>query len=271
MEIIRQIRGGLPKVGNGPYNQIHAHSTGNPTSTAKNEADFMGHKDITSGFYSHVIGNGQVIQVAEVGRGLWDVGGGWNNRAFAGVELIESHSNLAEFKRDYELYVQVLCDLAKQAGVPQILNSGDKGILTHDYCRLKQPYNNTTHGDPNGYLAKWGISITQFAADIKAGKPSGTISTDGYDPNQGAHPSGLVAQRGTFEITVENLYVRTAPRVAKETETGVFYQPTQTVLYDYYIDADGYRWVSWIGAASGQRRYAARRTLDYSKEYGKCY
>lgn len=72
--IIQQLRAGLPQVGYAPYRQVHAHSTGNPKSTAQNEADFMGHKDINTGFYTHVVGNGKVIQVGAVGRGAYDVG-----------------------------------------------------------------------------------------------------------------------------------------------------------------------------------------------------
>lgn len=70
----KQIRAGLPQVGYAPYRQVHAHSTGNPNSTAQNEADYMGRKDINSGFYTHVVGNGQVIQVGNVNRGAYDVG-----------------------------------------------------------------------------------------------------------------------------------------------------------------------------------------------------
>ena len=89
----KKIRAGLPQVGSAPYRQVHAHSTGNPKSTADGEANFMNTKDINSGFYTHVVGNGKVIQVGEVGRGAWDVGGGWNSETYAAVELIESHKS----------------------------------------------------------------------------------------------------------------------------------------------------------------------------------
>ncbi|MEI2422329.1 hypothetical protein V6O07_18760, partial [Arthrospira platensis SPKY2] len=73
VKVEKQIRYGLPQVGVPPFGQVHAHSTGNPNSTAQNEADYMNRKDINSGFYSHVVGNGRAIQVAEVNRGFWDV------------------------------------------------------------------------------------------------------------------------------------------------------------------------------------------------------
>ena len=38
-----------PQVGVAPYRQVHAHSTGNPTSKASGEATYMSNKDLSSG------------------------------------------------------------------------------------------------------------------------------------------------------------------------------------------------------------------------------
>lgn len=168
--VIRMIRRGLPQVGVAPYGQVHAHSTGNPNSTAKNEADYMQHKDINTGFYTHVVGNGQVYQVAEVNRGAWDVGGGWNQWGYASVELIESHRNKDEFMRDYRIYCELLYDLAKQAGLPTTVDVGNTGIITHNYATHNQPNNGSDHVDPIPYLAKWGINLEQFRKDIANAK-----------------------------------------------------------------------------------------------------
>lgn len=163
----RRIRAGLPQVGYAPYRQVHAHSTGNSNSTADNEANFMQTKDINSGFYTHVVGNGKVIQVGEVGRGAWDVGGGWNSEGYASVELIESHSNRDEFMRDYKIYCELLKDLATQAGIPVTVDTSDlAGIKTHSFCTNNQPSNGSDHVDPIPYLAKWGINLEQFRKDV---------------------------------------------------------------------------------------------------------
>ena len=69
------MRTDTPQVGYAPYRQVHAHSTGNRNSTAQNEADYMARKDLNSGFYTHVVGNGRIIQTAPTNRGAWDVGG----------------------------------------------------------------------------------------------------------------------------------------------------------------------------------------------------
>ena len=83
-------REGLPQIGYAPYRQVHAHSTGNRNSTAQNEADYHMRRPVESGFFSHVVGNGRVMQVGPVNQGAYDVGGGWNYETYAAVELIES-------------------------------------------------------------------------------------------------------------------------------------------------------------------------------------
>lgn len=163
-------REGLPQIGYAPYHQIHAHSTGNRNSTAQNEADYHMRRPVESGFFSHVVGNGRVMQVGPVNQGAYDVGGGWNYETYAAVELIESHSTKEEFMEDYRLYVQLLRDLADEAGLPKTLDSDAlEGIKSHDYCTNNQPNNFSDHVDPYPYLAKWGISREQFKHDVEHG------------------------------------------------------------------------------------------------------
>lgn len=166
-KVERRIRTDLPQVGYAPYRQVHAHSTGNSNSTVDNEANYMQTKDINRGFYTHVVGNGKVIQVGEVNRGAWDVGGGWNAEGYASVELIESHKTKAEFTADYKIYCELLHDLAVQAGIPVTVDTGELGgIKTHNYCTNNQPDNGSDHVDPIPYLAKWGIGLEQFRKDV---------------------------------------------------------------------------------------------------------
>lgn len=169
LKIEKQIRQGLPQVGIKPYGQVHAHSTGNPSSTAQNEADYHMRRPVESGFFSHVVGNGRIIQTAPVNRGAYDVGGGWNAWGYAHVELIESHKTKAEFTKDYKLYVELLRQLAKEANIPLKVDAGNVGILSHEYCTKHQPNNGSDHVDPYPYLAKWGISRAQFKKDVEKG------------------------------------------------------------------------------------------------------
>ena len=163
-------REGLPQIGYAPYRQVHAHSTGNKKSTAQNEADYHMRRPVESGFFSHVVGNGRVMQVGPVNNGSYDVGGGWNYETYAAVELIESHSTKEEFMEDYRLYIELLRNLADEAGLPKTLDSDDlEGIKSHEYCTNNQPNNYSDHVDPYPYLASWGISREQFKHDIENG------------------------------------------------------------------------------------------------------
>ncbi|AUT06208.1 N-acetylmuramoyl-L-alanine amidase [Streptococcus parauberis] len=183
LNIEQKIRGDIPQVGVTPYPQIHAHSTGNPNSTVQNEADYMFTKDINTGFYTHVVGNGRIIQVANTNRGAWDVGGGWNVEGYASVELIESHKNKDEFMVDYRLYINLLRQLAKEAGIATTLDAGTTGIISHAYATANQPENYSDHVDPYPYLAKWGISKEQFAKDLNSG--FGLTTTKKEETEQG--------------------------------------------------------------------------------------
>ena len=163
-------REGLPQIGVQPYRQIHAHSTGNKYSTAQNEADYHMRRPVDSGFFSHVVGNGRVMQVGPVNQGAYDVGGGWNAETYAAVELIESHATLEEFMEDYRLYIKLLRDLADEAGLPKTLDTDElEGIKTHYYCTYNQPNNASDHVDPYPYLESWGIGREQFKHDIENG------------------------------------------------------------------------------------------------------
>ena len=163
-------REGLPQIGVQPYRQVHAHSTGNKNSTAQNEADYHLRRPIKSGFFSHVVGNGRVMQVGPTNQGAFDVGGDWNAETYAAVELIESHSTSEEFMEDYQLYIELLRDLADEAGLPKTLDTDElEGIKTHYYCTYNQPENFSDHVDPYPYLESWGISREQFKYDIEHG------------------------------------------------------------------------------------------------------
>lgn len=163
-------REGLPQIGWPKFHQVHAHSTGNPNSTAQNEADYHMRRPVDSGFFTHVVGNGRVMQVGPVNNGAYDVGGGWNFETYAAVELIESHQTKEEFLKDYRLYIELLRALADEGDIPKTLDSGSiEGIKSHEYCTYNQPANYSDHVDPYPYLAKWGISREQFKHDIENG------------------------------------------------------------------------------------------------------
>ena len=242
------MRTDTPQVGYAPYRQVHAHSTGNRNSTAQNEADYMARKDLNSGFYTHVVGNGRIIQTAPTNRGAWDVGGGWNYETYAAVELIESHKTKDEFMTDYKIYVGLLRDLAKQAGIPTTLDTGDlAGIKTHAYCTTHQPSNGSDHIDPYPYLAKWGISKEQFKKDIESGSVSAkpTANTGGYkvEPYNVRQVTDTALRVRAAQNT-HSAIIRTLPQGYQFNATRICRNGESVNGYTTWAEVDGQGWVS---------------------------
>ena len=94
------------------------------------------------------------------------------------------------------------------------------------------------------------------------------VTGDAPAPAPQPAPSGAVAQLGTFESQVNGLRIRRSPSM-NGAVVGSF-DVGGKVKYDSYVDAEGYRWISWIGN-SGNRNYAARRTLDNKTVFGEAY
>lgn len=271
------MRNDTPQVGYAPYRQVHAHSTGNPGSTAQNEADYMARKDLNSGYYTHVVGNGKVIQTAPTNKGAWDVGGGFNAETYAAVELIESHKNKEEFMADYKIYVGLLRDLAKQAGIPTTLDSGDlAGIKTHDYCTHHQPNNGSDHVDPYPYLAKWGITREQFKKDVE----SGSVSAKPTAPVQTKPVSGgyKVEPYNVRQVTDTVLNVRaaqnTSSRIVRTLPQGYQFNATRICRngesvngYTTWAEVDGQGWVSMAYTTPAKAKPASPQRVAASGSY----
>lgn len=90
------------------------------------------------------------------------------------------------------------------------------------------------------------------------------VSTQYTKPTQQAT---RVSQNGTYRV-YQGINIRNTP-TTNSTVVGSYSQG-QTVQYDSYVDANGYRWLSYI-SYSGQRRFVAYRTLDNTVQYGECY
>ena len=249
-----RLRTDLPQVGYAPYRQVHAHSTGNRNSTAQNEADYHYRKDPELGFFSHVVGNGRVMQVGPVNNGSWDVGGSWNAETYAAVELIESHSTEEEFMTDYRLYIEFLRNLADEAGLPKTLDTDDlAGIKTHEYCTNNQPDNRSDHVDPYPYLAKWGISREQFKQDIENGL---TIDTGyWYVKEDGSYPKDKFEKINDVWYYFDGSGYMLAERWKKHTDGNWYYFDQSGAMATgwkkiaekwYYFDVEGAMKTGWV-------------------------
>lgn len=172
---------GRPALDNGlavkPFRQIHLHSTGNVNATIDNEATYLS-THYGEAYYTHLVGQGRVMQVANTNGGAYDVGGDWNWEAYAAIEFSEKVANQAEFNKSYKLYIELARALAKEAGITDFTldTSGTAGIKTHNYA--SKTGHGSDHTDPLAFLAKWGISYDQLKHDIKYGFETTTVKED---------------------------------------------------------------------------------------------
>lgn len=153
---------------------IIAHESGNPRNTGsnalENEISFMTRNALNGGpFVSHWVGGGgKIVQIARAGKLQFGAGPKANPYAYAQVELCRT-GNVLQFDKDYAAYIWLLRQLAKEAGIPLLLNKGNgietQGIKTHHW--ITRNLGGTTHTDPDHYLHSFGISINQFRRDIE--------------------------------------------------------------------------------------------------------
>lgn len=78
----------------------------------------------------------------------------------------------------------------------------------------------------------------------------------------------LIPQNGTCTVLVDELMIREEPSTSSKSVGS--YNKGESVIYDYYVDNEGYRWISWIASKSKKRRYMAVRVLSNNKRYGHC-
>lgn len=173
-KIEKRIIPGLPEIPLTSSRFIIAHESGNPRNAGpnslENEVKFMT-ANWRNAFTSHFVGSGgRIVQLAPVGKYQYGAGPKANPYAYAQVELARTNDP-DTFKEDYAAYIWLLRKLADDAGLPKTLDAGsginNRGIKSHDWIR--QHLGGTTHTDPYGYLAQYGITRAQFEKDLEKG------------------------------------------------------------------------------------------------------
>lgn len=75
-------------------------------------------------------------------------------------------------------------------------------------------------------------------------------------------------ETGICTIAVDELNIRSKPSLSASIEGS--YSKGESVIYDYVVENDGYRWIRWTGSTSGEYRYMAVRDLRTNKRLGVC-
>ncbi|MGE8038112.1 N-acetylmuramoyl-L-alanine amidase [Lysinibacillus sp. KCTC 33748] len=168
--IEQRLMSGLPNFALTAVKYVIAHESGNSNNNGpnalENELAFM-NQNKANAFTSHWVGGGgRIVQVAPVNRVQYGCGPIGNPLSYAQVELARTNDK-EQFKKDYAAYIWLLRELAKEAGLPIVLDSSDNGIKSHRW--VTDTLGGTTHRDPFPYLQTMGITDEQFKLDIKNG------------------------------------------------------------------------------------------------------
>jgi len=168
--IEKRLMSGLPNLALTAVKYVIAHESGNLNNNGpnalENELAFM-NQNKANAFTSHWVGGGgRIVQVAPVNRVQYGCGPKGNPLSYAQVELARTNDK-AQFKKDYAAYIWLLRELAKEAGLPIVLDSSGNGIKSHRW--VTDTLGGTTHRDPFPYLQTMGITDEQFKLDIKNG------------------------------------------------------------------------------------------------------
>ncbi|WP_431811562.1 peptidoglycan recognition protein family protein [Lysinibacillus sp. FW12] len=168
--IEKRLMSGLPNARLEAIKYVIAHESGNPNNCGpnalENEIAYM-NRNKANAFTSHWVGGGgRIVQIAPVNRVQYGCGPKGNPLSYAQVELART-SDKEQFKKDYAAYIWLLRQLAKEAGIPVVLDGAGNGIKSHRW--ITDNLKGTTHRDPYSYLASMGISEAQFKLDILNG------------------------------------------------------------------------------------------------------
>ncbi len=168
--IEKRLMAGLPNYALTSVKYVIAHESGNRNNCGpnalENEIAYM-NRNKSNAFTSHWVGGGgRIVQIAPVNRVQYGCGPKGNPLSYAQVELART-ADKDQFKKDYAAYIWVLRELAKEAGVPVVLDGAGNGIKSHRW--ITDNLKGTIHRDPYSYLASMGITEEQFKLDIKNG------------------------------------------------------------------------------------------------------
>lgn len=195
VKIIDRQVSGLPTIewARGKPTVIVAHDVGNDNSTIEGEISFMA-DNYENAFFHYIAGEDGLYMVhdPDIG-GAWGAGPSMHNYAIH-VEFIHSDTKKG-FQEAYNNYVNGIRYLADKYGIPVKVNKGTdkRGIYTHHY--VSNTFGGTNHVDPDDYLARYGVSINQFAKDLGDSKGDAEVSK----PSTPSKPTGSSGNLGLVD------------------------------------------------------------------------
>lgn len=114
--------------------------------------------------------------------------------------------------------------------------------------------------DRNGVAIGW---TNNAGIDSDPHTPGGS-QTQAVQTVLNSTPSDFIRESATFYPNT-TLKIRKAP-TEKGIDTGLYYSSGMSVRYDGYVKREGFVWISWISASTGERRWMKAGVLN-SKGY----
>lgn len=141
-------------------------------------------------------------------------------------------------------------------GTGKVYTGDWSGTIGRVIKGAKYPY----RVDRNGVAIGW---TNDTGVDTDPHVPGGT-ATQSVQTVLNGIPSDFVRENATFYPNT-TLKIRKAP-TEKGIDTGLYYTNGMSVRYDGYVKREGFVWISWISASSGERRWMKAGVLN-SKGY----
>ena len=140
-------------------------------------------------------------------------------------------------------------------GTGKVYKGDWSGTIGRVIKGAKYPY----RVDRNGVSIRW---TNDTGIDSDPHIPGGSAQSTPTVLN--SVPSDFIRENATFYPNT-TLKIRKAPN-EKGIDTGLFYNQGMSVRYDGYVKREGFVWISWISASTGERRWMKAGVLN-SKGY----
>ncbi|MDD6419854.1 MAG: SLAP domain-containing protein [Lactobacillus delbrueckii] len=250
---------------------IVVHETATPGATAWDEGRYFNNNWTSVYSYVHaVVDNSQTIQLMSTDYGTWGAGPVANVR-YIQIELCEV-STRSKFVQSVANDAYYIATLLHQYNLTpsRASKSGTGTIWSHN--EVSQYLGGTDHGDPDGYFAKWGYSMSDFYSLITYYyNKLGTSSNSSNSGNSGNTNTG--SNTGDNNNTSNNTNNNTNNSGSNSSSQAPATQPVSTktvklMRNSYSYDASGKKLaVKTLKAGSSLKVYGSAVTIGNAKYY----
>lgn len=244
---------------------VVVHETATPGATAWDEGRYFNNNWMTAYTYVHaVVDNNQTIQLMSPDYGVWGAGPIANVR-YIQVELCEV-STWSQFVQSVANDAYYIASLLHSYNLTPSRASQDGSGTIWSHNEVSQYLGGTDHGDPDGYFAKWGYSMSDFYSLITYYYNKLGTSSNSGNTNTGSNA-------GDNNNTSNNTNNNTNNSGSNSSSQAPATQPVSTkkvklMRNSYSYDASGKKLaVKTLKAGSSLKVYGSAVTIGNAKYY----